>query len=124
MTGSATGTRRTRRWNDTRSGPFTVRTVDLGGYLGVFDGTTLIAMAGQRLAPTGFREISALCTHPDHRGRGLAAGLTSVVAQRILERGERPFLHHAADNHPARRVYEALGFEFRREVTWRVLTRG
>ncbi len=108
----------------TRPGPFTVRTVDLGGYLGVFDGTTLIAMAGQRLAPTGFREISAVCTHPDHRGRGLAAGLTSVVAQRILERGERPFLHHAADNHPARRVYEALGFEFRREVTWRVLTRG
>ena len=108
----------------TRPGPFAVRTVELGGYLGAFDGTTLIAMAGQRLAPTGFREISAVCTHPDHRGRGLAAGLTTVVAQRILERGERPFLHHAADNHPARRVYEALGFEFRREVTWRVLTRG
>ena len=107
----------------TRPGPFAIRTVDLGGYVGVFDGTTLIAMAGQRLAPTGYREISAVCTHPDHRGLGLAAGLCTVVAQRILERGERPFLHHAADNHPARRVYEMLGFEFRREVTWRVLTR-
>jgi ribosomal protein S18 acetylase RimI-like enzyme len=105
-----------------RPGPFTVRTVDLGGYVGVFDGPTLIAMAGQRLAPPGFREISAVCTHPDHRGRGLAAGLTTLVAQRILERGERPFLHHAADNHPARRVYESLGFELRRTVTWRVLT--
>jgi ribosomal protein S18 acetylase RimI-like enzyme len=106
-----------------RPGPFAVRTVDLGGYVGVFDGPTLIAMAGQRLAPPGFREISAVCTHPDHRGRGLAAGLTTLVAQRILERGERPFLHHAADNDPARRVYEALGFEFRISVTWRVLTR-
>jgi ribosomal protein S18 acetylase RimI-like enzyme len=108
----------------TRPGPFAVRTVDLGGYVGVFDGTTLIAMAGLRLAPAGFREISAVCTHPDHRGRGLAAGLTRVVTHHILERGERPFLHHAADNHPARRVYEALGFELRREVTWRVLTHG
>ena len=107
----------------THPGPFVVRTVDLGGYVGVFDGATLVAMAGQRLAPPGFREISAVCTHPEFRGRGLAAGLTSVVAQRIIERGEQPFLHHAADNHPARRVYEALGFEFRREVTWRVLTR-
>ena len=108
----------------TRPGPFAVRTVELGGYVGVYDGDTLVAMAGQRLAPPGFREISAVCTHPDYRGRGLAAGLTSLVARRIVERGEEPFLHHAADNEPARRVYEALGFEFRREVTWRVLTRG
>ena len=108
----------------TRPGPFAVRTVELGGYVGVYDGDTLVAMAGQRLAPPGFREISAVCTHPDFRGRGLAAGLTSLVAWQIVERGEEPFLHHAADNEPARRVYEALGFEFRREVTWRVLTRG
>jgi ribosomal protein S18 acetylase RimI-like enzyme len=107
----------------TQPGPFAVRTVELGGYVGVFDGDTLVAMAGQRLAPPGFREISAVCTHPDFRGRGLAAGLTSLVAQRILDRGERPFLHHAAGNEPARRVYDALGFEFRREVTWRVVTR-
>jgi ribosomal protein S18 acetylase RimI-like enzyme len=106
----------------TRPGPFVVGTVDLGGYVGVFDGPTLIAMAGHRLAPTGFREISAVCTHPDHRGRGLAAGLTTLVARRILERGERPFLHHASGNDAARRVYEALGFELRCEVTWRVVT--
>ena len=86
----------------THPGPFVVRTVELGGYVGVFDGDTLVAMAGQRLAPPGFREISAVCTHPEFRGRGLAAGLTSLVAQRIIERGEQPFLHHAADNHPAR----------------------
>jgi ribosomal protein S18 acetylase RimI-like enzyme len=105
----------------TRPGPFAVRTVELGGYVGVFDRGRLVAMAGQRLAPPGFREISAVCTHPDFRGRGLAAGLTSLVAQRILERGERPFLHHAADNDPARRVYEDIGFEFRRQVVFAAL---
>ncbi|HLM19554.1 MAG TPA: GNAT family N-acetyltransferase [Acidimicrobiia bacterium] len=100
----------------TNPGPFAVRTIELGGYVGVFDGDRLVAMAGQRLAPPGFREVSAVCTHPDFRGRGLAAGLTAVVARAILERGERPFLHHAPDNDPARRVYEALGFQFRRQV--------
>jgi ribosomal protein S18 acetylase RimI-like enzyme len=105
----------------TRPGPFAVRTVELGGYVGVFDGERLIAMAGQRLAPPGFREVSAVCTHPDHRGRGLAAGLTALVAQRILDRGERPFLHHASDNDPARRVYEALGFRFRRQIVFEAL---
>ena len=105
----------------TRPGPFAVRTVDLGGYVGVFDGDRLVAMAGQRLAPPGFREISAVCTHPDFRGRGLAAGLTALVARGILERGERPFLHHASDNDPARRVYETLGFQFRRQVVFAAL---
>jgi predicted GNAT family acetyltransferase len=79
-------------------------------------------MAGTRMAPPGFREVSAVCTHPDARGRGYAAGLTTLVAERILARGERPFLHHSADN-PARRVYEALGFEFRVETAWTVLAR-
>jgi ribosomal protein S18 acetylase RimI-like enzyme len=105
----------------TRPGPFSVRTVELGGYVGVFDGGRLVAMAGQRLAPPGFREVSAVCTHPDFRGRGLAAGLSALVARDILERGERPFLHHASDNHAARRVYEALGFEFRRQVVFAAL---
>jgi ribosomal protein S18 acetylase RimI-like enzyme len=102
----------------TKPGPFAARTVELGGYVGVFSGGQLVAMAGERLAPPGYREISAVCTHPDFRGRGLAAGLTALVAQRILERGEQPFLHHAVENEPARRVYEALGFAFHQEVSF------
>jgi predicted GNAT family acetyltransferase len=48
--------------------------------------------------------------------------MTAQVAQGILDRGETPFLHLTDDNHPARRVYEALGFRFRREV--RILVTG
>ena len=123
---SAPGRRRRRRdarlVELTRPGPFWVRTVELGDYFGVFAGDDLIAMAGERLRVPGFCEISAVCTHPDWRGRGLAAGLTALVAERILERGDTPFLHHAADNDPARRVYEALGFVFRRAVEWSVVS--
>jgi ribosomal protein S18 acetylase RimI-like enzyme len=100
----------------TRPGPFATRTVELGGYLGVFDDGQLVAMAGERLHLPGFCEISAVCTRPDRRGRGLAAGLTALVARAIEARGEQPFLHHASENDPARRVYESLGFEFRRTV--------
>jgi predicted GNAT family acetyltransferase len=101
----------------TQPGPFRVRTVELGAYFGVFDSGELVAMAGERFRLPGFCEISAVCTRPDHRGRGLAAGLTARVAEGIQARGELPFLHHSADNDPARRVYEALGFEFRREIS-------
>jgi predicted GNAT family acetyltransferase len=101
----------------TQPGPFRVRTVELGAYFGVFDSGELVAMAGERFRLPGFCEISAVCTRPDHRGRGLAAGLTARVAEGIQARGEVPFLHHSADNDPARRVYEALGFEFRREIS-------
>ena len=100
----------------TRPGPFCVRTLELGTYYGVFDGSALVAMAGERLSLPGYTEISAVCTHPDHRGRGLAAGLTALVARGIEARGDPAFLHHAAENEPARRIYESLGFEFRREV--------
>lgn len=102
----------------THPGPFRSHTYTLGLYLGIRVDGHLAAMGGQRMHLPGHREISAVCTHPDHRGRGVAAGLTALVAQRILERGEQPFLHHAVENDPARRVYEALGFEFHQEVSF------
>ena len=101
----------------TRPGPFTVRTVELGGYVGVFDGARLVAMAGQRLAPPGSARSARCARIPTSADAASPPGSPRSSRERILERGERPFLHHAADNHPARRVYEALGFEFRREVT-------
>ena len=82
-------------------GPYLSDVPARGTYIGVLD---------------GFTEISAVCTHPDARGRGLAAALTRTVALAVLERGETPFLHVAAGNDGARRVYERLGFRVRRDV--------
>jgi ribosomal protein S18 acetylase RimI-like enzyme len=102
----------------TRPGPFLPRTVELGTYLGVRDSDgALIAMAGERLHPPGWTEISAVCTDPDARGRGLATRLVRAVVQGIRARGEQPFLHAAADN-PAVGLYESLGFRHRRPVTF------
>ncbi|NYJ07266.1 GNAT family N-acetyltransferase [Petropleomorpha daqingensis] len=101
----------------TRPGPFLPRTVEMGSYLGLRDADgALVAMAGERLHPPGFTEISAVCTDPAHRGRGLASRLVLAVAHGIRQRGETPFLHAAASNTNAIRLYEQLGFRLRRTV--------
>ena len=100
----------------TRPGPFRQRTVQLGTYLGLRDGGRLIAMAGERLHPAGWTEISAVCTDAAFRGRGLASRLVRAVAAGIRDRGETPFLHTSAANTTAIRLYEALGFVVRRPV--------
>ncbi|MGE7388392.1 GNAT family N-acetyltransferase [Streptomyces sp. NPDC004126] len=98
----------------TKPGPFLPRTVELGTYLGIRHRGRLIAMAGERLRPPGWTEISAVCTHPAHRGRGLATRLVRAVAAGIRERGEVPFLHTSAANTGAVRLYESIGFTVRR----------
>jgi ribosomal protein S18 acetylase RimI-like enzyme len=86
------------------------RTAVLGKYIGLRGGHGLDAMAGQRLACTGYREISAVCTHPDQRGRGLAGRLIRQLTRDILAEGRTPFLHVSAANKGAWTLYENLGF--------------
>jgi ribosomal protein S18 acetylase RimI-like enzyme len=105
----------------TQPGPFLPRTIDFGGYLGIRRGGALIAMAGERLRPPGWSEISAVCTDPQFRGQGLARRLTLAVAAAILARGDMPFLHVMASNATAIRLYEALGFRFRRAAPFVVM---
>ena len=108
----------------TRPGPFVARTHQLGDFFGVKDAEgRLLAMAGERMKPTGFTEVSGVCTEPACRGRGYAGALMRVVAGRILARGETPFLHTYAHNTGAIALYETLGFALRREMTMTVLTR-
>src|SRR6267378_7795732 len=57
----------------TKHGPFLKRTPELGSYLGIRETGQLVAMAGERVKPHGYTEISAVCTHPDYRGRGYAS---------------------------------------------------
>ncbi|MET9382506.1 GNAT family N-acetyltransferase [Streptomyces sp. NPDC002928] len=97
----------------TQPGPFLPRTIELGTYLGIRRDGALVAMAGERLHPPGWTEISAVCTDPAVRGQGLATRLILAVAHGIRERGETPFLHTGAGNTGAIRLYESLGFRLR-----------
>ncbi|TLV03860.1 GNAT family N-acetyltransferase [Dyadobacter luticola] len=105
----------------TNPGPFLPRTIDFGHYEGIFENDKLIAMAGQRLHPEGFAEISAVCTHPEHLGKGYARRLLLRQVNRIQEAGETPFLHAKADNERAIKIYESLGFRIRTEMFFYIL---
>lgn len=102
-------------------GPFASRTIDFGHYVGIFNGDQLITMAGQRMHPYEFAEISAVCTHPDFTGRGLAKQLLSHHIRRIRETGGIPFLHVKSENARAIKVYEAMGFKARREMSFYII---
>ena len=104
----------------TEPGPFRTRTAELGEFFGIFEAGRLLSMAGQRTRVPGFIEVSAVCTHPDARGRGYARAAMLQVMADILGRGATPYLHAFADN-PAIRVYEALGFTHRRGLHLAVL---
>ena len=105
----------------TEPGPFRQRTIELGAFFGIFESGRLLAMAGQRLHLPDFVEVSAVCTHPDVRGRGYARMLIATVVDEIRERGKTAFLHSFSDNHSAIRVYESLGFTLRRSLHLAVL---
>jgi len=105
----------------TNPGPFGLRTIELGEYFGYFEGSRLIAMAGERTTAGTLREVSGICTHPHFQGRGLARRLTSKLIRRQMQRGETPFLHVMTANKTARSLYERMGFRNYRETVVRVI---
>jgi ribosomal protein S18 acetylase RimI-like enzyme len=107
----------------TAPGPFLSRTIELGDYLGIRCGGALVAMAGERLRLDGWTEISAVCTRPDYRGKGLASQLIGALIARIQRRSQRAFLHVLETNIGAIRLYEELGFRVRQTATLTVVTR-
>jgi len=108
----------------TRPGPFASRTIEFGGYHGIFINGALAAMTGQRLHVGNYTEVSAVCTHPDHLGKGYATLLLQHQLQLILAQGQQPFLHVRADNERAIGVYERLGFTISRPMEFYFMERG
>lgn len=108
----------------TRPGPFGPHTLSMGEFLGHFDAEgRLVAMAGERTRAHAWHEVSGICTHPDHQGRGLGRALTLEVGRRQLLRCEVPFLHAMAGNETALAMYRRLGFSERLVTPIRVLRR-
>ena len=98
----------------TEPGPFRDRTSELGAFFGILEGDRLVAMSGQRMRLPGFVEISAVCTHPEARGRGYARATMIELMRDAIGGGTVPFLHAFENNYPGIRVYAGLGFRLRR----------
>lgn len=99
-------------------GPFRPRTHELGRYVGIRRDGRLVAMAGERLHPDGWTEISAVSVDAEHRRQGLASRLVLDVAFHIRERGSRAMMHASASNVNAIAGYEKLGFHLRKRTAF------
>jgi ribosomal protein S18 acetylase RimI-like enzyme len=108
----------------TKPGPFGMRTIELGNYIGCFENGLLVAMAGERAFAPPYRELSVVCTHPDYQGRGLAQRLMHQVIRQQLLAQEIPFLHVMSNNTAAHELYLRMGFRDYCETAVRVICRG
>ena len=107
----------------THPGPFRPDTYTLGLYLGIRIDGRLAAMGGQRMHVPGYREISAICTHPDFQGKGYARAIVSRLVAETFDRGLIPFLHVEEGNQRAQGVYRDFGFVVRTRLPLLVVER-
>jgi ribosomal protein S18 acetylase RimI-like enzyme len=105
----------------TQPGPFLNRTIEFGHYSGIFQNGELVAMGGQRLRSGGFTEISAVCTHPEHIGKGYAKTLIEEQVRLIHANGDTAYLHVRSDNARAVALYEHMGFVTRCDMYFYIL---
>jgi ribosomal protein S18 acetylase RimI-like enzyme len=97
-------------------GFFRKRTIEMGVYYGVRSHGELIAMGGERLMLEGYPEISGVCSHPAHRGKGLGAGIIRQLVQNHRRAGLVSWLHVGVANARAIELYRRLGFKAVRTV--------
>ena len=104
-------------------GFFRPATYRMGSFFGVHAGDELVAMGGERLLLPGHPEMSAICTHPDHRGEGLATDVVRHLARHHRRAGLGSWLHVGAPNRRAIDLYASLGFERERNLMLHRITR-
>jgi N-acetylglutamate synthase-like GNAT family acetyltransferase len=106
--------------NNIQPGYYNINTRQLGNYYGICHQKKLIAMAGERIQFPGFSELSAICTDPSYTGRGYAQHLITHICHKQAASNITPFLHVALSNQRAINLYERMGFQHRREISfWR-----
>lgn len=105
----------------TKPGPYLERTIEFGPYISIKHEEKIASMAGERMHLEGMTEVSAVCTEPEHLGKGYASHLMSIICEQIIARGETPFLHVRADNDRAIKAYERLGFSIRSDVFFAII---
>jgi GNAT superfamily N-acetyltransferase len=95
------------------------RTYEMGTYYGIRVDGKLVAMAGERLCMTGYRESSGVCTHPEHVGKGYERTLMTRLMRDHAAAGVTSFLQVGKANTRATAIYGRMGFRTARSaVLW------
>jgi ribosomal protein S18 acetylase RimI-like enzyme len=109
--------------NLVQPGYFKDKTHELGSYYGIIENDKLIAVTGERMKMNNFTEISAVITHPNHTGKGYAKQLIKHTSDQIFKDNKTPYLHVANINTNAIKLYNKLGFQTRRTISfWNLIS--
>ncbi|MFO1338986.1 MAG: GNAT family N-acetyltransferase [Burkholderiaceae bacterium] len=110
------------RWPPDQARPASApRTIELGEYFGIFEGQSLVAMAGERACAGRLRGNRRRVHPPQPAGRGWARALMLKLIGRQLRRGETPVLHVMRDNAAAHGLYLRVDFRDHRESVVRII---
>jgi GNAT superfamily N-acetyltransferase len=104
-------------------GFFRMKTCEMGRYYGVHVDGELVSMSGERIMLYEYPEVSGVCTHPDHRGKGYAAALMWQVIRDHRRDGLISWLHVSAGNTHAIELYLKMGFVEARRQVWHRISR-
>ena len=109
--------------NLVQPGYFKIHTSSLGDYFGIFKNNELVAVTGERMKMNNYTEVSAVVTHPSHTGNGYAKQLVAHTVNNIFDENKIPYLHVSETNTSAIKLYEKLGFVFRRKISfWNLIS--
>ena len=91
---------------------FDPRMLDTGQFFGIWEDHLLVSIAGVHVYSPAYRvaAIGNVATHPLYRNRGMGKAVTAALALSLLENVDHIGLNVKADNEPALKSYQQLGF--------------
>lgn len=94
-------------------GYFDPRMLMTNKFFGYIENDVLQSVAGLHVYSDEYKiaVLGSIATHPDYRGRGLATKLTSKLTEKLSVENKLVCLNVKADNTPAIKCYEKIGFE-------------
>ncbi len=96
---------------------FDPRMLETGMYFGVWEGDQLVSVAGIHVYSEayGVAGIGNVTTHPEYRSKGYAKKVMTRLIEALQQKVSHIALHVKADNLPAIKAYQQLGFRIIRE---------
>lgn len=92
---------------------WTPNAMNLGPFYGIVENDgSITSVAGVHYVTPYGTEIGNIATHPEHRRKGYAAACLKSVVEEVLENSDLAILHFFAENIPAQKLYENMGFMY------------
>jgi len=87
-------------------------------FYGIFVDSKLVSVASIQVSLPEIWILGGFYTKPGYRNKGYATSLASYLVKEALTKTNHVGIHVRADNYPAKRVYEKVGFKLYKKMCW------